>query len=105
MYTAGSEIDLNDSLCFQVFRVKRDFLLLLFSIGFNQKRIAEIIVMKVKCRLVVSVSIGLDDLSVRDPCIFDEHIYIYAAVSICSTDKPFDCKPMVGFMRRRGNRR
>ena len=99
MYTAGSKIDLDSSFCLQVFRVKRNFLLLLLPPGFNQQRIAKIIVMKMKRRLVVSVSIGLDDLPVGDLRILDEHVYIRASFSICSADKPFDRKPMVGFMR------
>ena len=75
------------------------------SLGFNQQRIAKIIVMKMKRGLVVSVSIGLDDLPVGDLCILDEHIYIRAAFPICSADKPFHRKSMVGFMRRRHDRR
>jgi hypothetical protein len=71
---------------------------LLLPIGFNQQRIAKIIVVKMKCRLVVPVSIGLDDLPIRNFCILNKHIYVRAAFSICPTDKPFDRKPMVRFM-------
>ena len=103
MYTAGSKVNLNDSLCLQILWVERDFPLLPFSVRFNQERIAEIIVMKMKRRLVVSVSISLDDLPIGDPCILDEHIYIRAAFPIRPADNPFDRKTVVGFMRRRHN--
>ena len=104
MYAAGPKIDLNYSLCLVILRVKQDFLLLLLPVGFNQQRIAKIIVMKMKRRLVVSVSIGLDDLPVRDPCILDEHVNIRALLPISPAYNPFDRKPMVGFMCRRNDR-
>lgn len=105
MYTAGSEVDLDPSLCLQVLRVKRNFLLLLLPSGFNQQRIAKIVVMKMKRRFIVSVSIGLDDLPVGDPGILDQDVYIRAPLPICPAHKPFDRKPMVGFMRRSDDRR
>ena len=104
MYTAGSKVDLNDSLCLQILWVKRDFLFLPLSVSFNQERIAEIIVMKMKRCLVIPVVIGFDNLPVGDSCIFDEHIYIRAAFPIRPADNPFDRKTVVGFMRRRHNR-
>src|SRR5262245_53414524 len=61
--------------------------------------------MKMKCRLVISISIGLDDLPIGDLRILDEYVYIRAAFTLCSADYPFDRKPMVGFMRCRNNRR
>jgi len=104
MDTASSKVDLNDSLCLQILWVKRDFPLLPLSLNFNQERIAKVIVMKMKRRLVVPVSISLDDLPIGNFCVFDEHVYIRAACPICPADNPFDCKPVVGFMRRRHNR-
>jgi hypothetical protein len=103
--TTGPKIHLNDSLCLQILWVKRDFPLLLLSIRFNQERIAKVIVMKMKCRFVVPVVIGLDDLSIGDFCILDQYVYIRAAFTICSAYDPFDRKPMVSFVRRRNNRR
>jgi predicted component of type VI protein secretion system len=105
MYAAGSKIDLDSSLRLQILRIKRDFLLLLLPPGFNQQRVAKIVVMKMKRRLVVSVSIGLDDLSVGDSCILDENVYIRTSFSIGPAYEPFDRKPMVGFMRRSNDRR
>jgi len=104
MYTAGSKIHLKDSFCFQVLRVKRDFPLLLLPIRFNQKRIAKIIVVKMKCRLVIPAVIGLDDLPIGDFRILDEYVYICTAFTVCSAYNPFDRKPMVGFVRRRNTR-
>jgi len=99
--TPGPEIDLDDSLCLQIFWVKRNFAFLPFSFGFDEKRIVKVIVMKVKRRFVVPLSVSLYDLSVGNPCILDEHINIRTAFSISSADIPFDRKPMVSFMRRR----
>src|SRR5205823_2915348 len=104
-YTAGSKIHLNDSFCLEILGVKRDLPLLLLPIRFNEKRIAKIIVVKMKCRLVIPVVIGLDDLPIGNFRILDKYVYIRTALTICSAYYPFDCKPMVGFVRRRNNRR
>ena len=99
MDTAGPEIHLDLAFRLKILRVKPNFLLLLFS-GFNQQRIAKIIVMEVKRRFIVPVSIRLDDLPVRDSRILDEHVYVRTRCPISPADEAFDRKPMVRFMRR-----
>jgi len=103
VYATGSKIDLDSSLRLQILRVKRDLLLLLFPPGLNQQWIAKIVVMKMKRRLVVSISIGLDDLPVGNSRILDENVYIRAPFPIRPAYKPFDREPMVSFMRRRND--
>ena len=105
LYAAGPKIDLNDSLSFQILRVERDFLLLLLPVGFDQQRIAKVVVMEMERGFEISVSVGLDDLPVRNLCVLDEDIYIRAAFPIRSADKPFNRKPVIGFMRRKHDRR
>jgi len=39
MDTAGSKMDLNLALGFQIFRVEHDFMVLLFALGFDKERI------------------------------------------------------------------
>ena len=68
--------------------------MLLLPVSFNQQRIAKIVVMKMKRRLVVSVSIGLDDLPVGDSCILDENVYIRAPFTIGLRSKGLYAGPM-----------
>lgn len=105
MNTAGPEINLDLAFRLEILWVKPNFLLLLLFPGFNQQRIAKIIVMEVKRRFIVPVSIRLDDLPVGDSRILDEHVDIRRPSSLGPTDEPFDCKPMVRFMRRKHDRR
>lgn len=105
MHTAGPEINLDLAFRLEILRVKPNFLLLLLPPGFNQQRIAKIIVMEMKRRFIVPLSIRLDDLPVGDSRILDEHVDIRGPRSIGPADEPFDRKPMVRFVRRRNDRR
>lgn len=105
MNTAGPEIYLNLAFRLKILRVEPNFLLLPFVSGFNQQRIAKIIVMEVKRRFIVPVSIRLDDLPVGYSRILDEYVDIRRPFSIGPADKPFNRKPMVRFMRRQHDRR
>ena len=104
MDTAGPEVHLKFSFRLQVFRVKLDLMILLLSFGFHKERIAKIVVMKMKRRFIVSVSIGLYDLTVGDLGILHQDIDIGTAFSIGITDKPFDREPVVSLVRRRDDR-
>ena len=104
MYTAGAKVDLDFSLRLQILRVKRNLLLLLLTPGLNQQRIAKIIVMEMKRRLVVPISIGLHDLAVGDSRILHEHVYICTALPIRPAHKAFDRKSVISFMRCRNDR-
>jgi len=103
--TAGPEVHLNFSFRLQVFRIKLYLMILLLSFGFHQQWIAKIVVMKMKRRLIVPISIGFHDLTVGDLGVLHQDIDIGAAFSIGVTDEPLDREPVVGFMRRRNDRR
>ena len=104
MNTAGSEVHLYFSFRLQVFRIKLDLMILLLSFGLHQEWVAKIVIMKMKRRLIVPISIGFHDLTVGDLGVLHQDIDIGAAFSIGVTDEPFDREPVVGFVRRRNNR-
>lgn len=105
MNTAGSKVDLKFSLRLQVFWIKLDLMILLLSFGFRKQWVAEIVVMKVKRRLIVPIPIGLHDLTVGNLGILDQDVDVRAAFSIGVANKPFDREPMVSFVRCRYDRR
>ncbi len=100
MDTTRSKIDLNLPLGFKVFRVELDFMILLLSFGFDQKRITQVVIVQMERRLVVALSIGLDHLPVGDLGVLDKDIGIRNPVPVRPAHEPFDSKPMVRFMRR-----
>ena len=104
MDTAGSKMNLNFSFRLQVFGIELDLVILLFSLCLNQERITEILVMQMKRRLVVPVSVGLDDLPVGDFGIFNKDVGIGDCLAIRPAHKSFDGEPMIGFMRGRACR-
>ena len=55
--------------------------------------------MEVKRRLVISISIRLDDLPVGDLGVFHENVGIGDPLGIRPAHEPFDGEPMIGFMR------
>ena len=80
-------------------------MILLFSSGLDQERIAQVIVVQMERRLVVAVSIGLDHLPVRDLGVFNKDISIRNPVPVRPAHEPFDRKSMVCFMCRQHQRR
>jgi hypothetical protein len=101
---AGSEMDLNLALGFQVFRIELDLVILLLSFGFDEERIAQIVVVQMKRRFVVPVSIGLDHLAIGDLGIFDKDVDVRNGPPVRSTHEPFDGEAMICFMRGRDSR-
>ena len=99
MDASGSEIDLDASFRFEIFRIKRHLLLLLLSTSLHIERVAEIIVMQMKGRFVVPVPIGRDGLTVGDSRVLYQHVDIGAALAIHPADKPLHGKSMVRLMR------
>jgi hypothetical protein len=96
---AGSEMDLNLALGFQVFRIELDLVILLLSFGFDQERIAQIVVMQVERRFVVPVPIRFDHLAIGDLGIFDKDLSIRNGLPVPSTYEPLDGEAMICFMR------
>ena len=105
MDTAGSKMNLNFALRLQILWIKLDFVVLLFSVGLDKERITEIVVMEVKGRLVISISIRLDDLPVGDLGVLNKDVRIRHPLAIGPTHKPFYREPMIGFMGGRTRRR
>lgn len=105
MDTAGSKIHLNFSFRLQVLRIELNLMILLLSFGLHKQWIAEILVMKMKRRFIVPISIGLHDLTVGDLGVFHQDVDVRAALSVRITDEAFDRESMVSFVRRRDNRR
>lgn len=95
---AGSEMDLNLALGFQVFRIELDLVILLLSFGFDQERIAQIVVVQMERRFVVPVPIGLDHLAIGDLGIFDKDVGVRNGLPIRSTHEPLDGEAMICFM-------
>lgn len=93
-------MNLNSTLRLQVLGIELDCMILLFTLGLNQERIAEIFVVQMERRLVVPVCIGLYDLAIGDLGIFDKDVSIRYPLSIRAADEPFDGEAMIGFVRR-----
>lgn len=95
MDAAGSEIDLDLALGLQVLRIELDLVILLLPSGFHQERIAEVLVMQMKRRPIVSVPVGRDRLTVGNSRIFDQDLDVGTALSVRPAHESFDRKPMV----------
>lgn len=100
MATAASKIHLDFSFCLQIFWIELNLLVLLFPPGLHVQWIAEIVVMKVKRRFIVPVSIGRHGLTVGDSGVLNKHLNIGAAFAIHPAHKSFDREPMVRLMCR-----
>lgn len=98
-------MDLNFALGFQVFRIELNPVMLLLSFGFDQERIAQIVVVQMERRLVVPISIGLDHLAIGDLGIFDKDVGVRDPLPVRSTHEPFDGESMIRFMRCRDSGR
>jgi hypothetical protein len=96
--TTGPKVDLNLSFRLQVLGVELNRTVLLLPLRFYQKRIAKIVVMEMKRRLVMSTSICLDDLPIRNLGIFDKNIGVGDSLAIRPTNIPFNGEAMVGLM-------
>lgn len=99
MNAAGSKINLNAPFGLQIFRIELHFLVLLLPSRLNKERIAQIVIVQMKRRLIVPFSIGRHGLTVGDPCILDQNVNIGAALTIRPAHKPFNRKPMVSLVR------
>lgn len=90
-----TEMNLNFSLRLEIFRIEQYLVVLLLPSGLHVERIAEIVVVQVKCRRIVSVSIGPHGLTIGDPCVLDQNFYVGHSFSVRSADKPLDRKTMI----------
>jgi hypothetical protein len=77
--------------------------MLLLPVCFDKQRIAEIVVVQMERRLIVSISVGLDDLPIGDLRILYKDIGTGYSLSICAADESFDSESMIGFMRGRAD--
>ena len=93
----------NFTLRLQVLGIELDCMILLFTLGLDQERIAEIFIVQMERRLIVPVSVGLHHLAVGDLGIFDKDVGIGHSLSIRAADESFDGEPMIGFVRRRAD--
>jgi hypothetical protein len=75
--------------------------ILLLSFGFDEKRVAQIVIVQMECRFVVPIPIGLDDLAIGDLGVFDKDIGISNALPVRPAHEPFDGEAMIRFMRGR----
>src|SRR5262245_15094598 len=62
MGTAASEMDLDFAFGLQILWIELNFVILLLSLCLYEQRISKILVMQMKGRFVVPVSVRLDDL-------------------------------------------
>lgn len=98
LFASTSKINLKTALRLQIVGIERDFVLLLFGAGLDKKRIAEIIIMQMKGDFIVPVAVGPYRLTDRHPRIFDQYFKLGIGLPVFITHKPFNGKPMVGFM-------
>ena len=99
MNTTGSKIDLDLPLGLQVFGIELDFLVLLLSSGLHKQWIAEIVVMQMKRRRIVPISIGRHRLTVRDSRVLDQHRHVRSAFSVGVTDVAFNGESVISLVR------
>ncbi len=83
----------------QILGIELNFELFLLGTGLDKQRVAEIIVVQVKCNFIVPIAIGLNRLSDSDPGILDQHLNLRTRLAILIAHEPFDRETMVGFMR------
>ena len=74
-------------------------MILLLSFGFDKERIAQILVVQMKRRFVVPISIGLDDLAIGDLGVFDQDVGIGKSLPVRSAHESFDGEAMICLVR------
>ena len=95
MDTARAEMNLNFSFRLQIFRIELNLVLLLLPSGLHIERIAEIVVVQMKRRRIVPISVGPHGLTVGDSRVLDQNFNIGYSFSVRSADKPLDRKTMI----------
>jgi hypothetical protein len=93
------------TLGLKVIGIEDDFMLLLLGVRFDQKRIAEIVIMQVKSDLIVSVVVGADRLTDRDPRILNQDLDLGSGLPVFVAHETFDGESVIRFVRSKENRR
>ncbi len=99
LVTTFAEVDLKGTFGTLVLRVKPDLRVLLPVSGGNEKPITHIVVMQVKNRLIIPVTVGVGRLGNGRPCVFDDDLELPYRPPVRSANETLYRIPVVSLMR------
>ena len=98
MLASTSEIDLKTALCLQIVGIERNLVLLLFGAGLYEQRVTKIVIVQMKGDFIIPVAVGPYRLADCHPRVFDQYLKLSARLPLLVAHKPFNGKPVIGFM-------